>query len=933
MNGTTLSLSKTEAAGYGVTTLKSTIRVFSARLISAVWLALPATTFAANLVIQTVPTITDKWFLPDAQPQQTEPAAISLLATPGEYEAAQFAVWSDTDIAGATLRISELSGPAGKIPAAAANVRIVKRWYQLDYSAHAGRKSARLVSELLLNDEALVKVENGANFLRIDGQGYQDVSTGNGRRGAPRTLAPDARQMPVFDASTLQPFALSSSANKLFWLTVQVPEGTAPGLYSGEIELLDAGKQLGVVPVSVEVMPFTLAAPMLDYSIYYRGFLKRSNDHGTISSEGKSRAQMAWDFANMQAHGVNNPNVYQKYPTGLLSKVLEMREEAGMGDQPLFYLGGNTAMDAEANVPPDMIPNVKGTLKLARKYKLPEVYFFGRDEVKGGLLLAQQDGWNEIKRRGGKIFAAGWHTTQSGGKGNFDLVGGAQDIAVSITPVLQSEADNWHSVGSKIYSYRGGTGGFEFAETFRRTIGLFLWQKEYDGAMLYGYQDSFGFAWNDFDGKDRNFVYPTADGGVDTVQWEAHREGVDDVRYLSTLLQLIETNLNDAANRATALAAQQWLAQLKEQPLAPLDLDQVRRQMAGYILALQGFDDGSDEQPVITGVRLDPVDSGGNSVVRWRSNRRVSGRVEGLPQSTQVPALLYEQAVPVAGISPGERYSISVYATAADGNEVVTTLDFDSSTGIEVQDTGVKSVWRTSAFVDDGSLIGWWRFSDDATDVPDSAGSEIEAEIQGDLSIVPGKFGNGVEFGEGGGLIYASDVEIPEGGAGTIEGWFRFDTTALENMGKLGLFNGLYQHPVNNNFYMQGKGDWFNVQSMVSVGNWHYIAMTWDGDVRSAVVYIDGRGVAASVAKKNSKMSEVDGLTIGRSSGYFSGILSGGGGSFDGAVDEIRVWSRALSADEIRFSYEGGRLRLPEGMQTRAIGAANATDESVYKKQ
>jgi hypothetical protein len=74
--------------------------------------------------------------------------------------------------------------------------------------------------------------------------------------------------------------------------------------------------------------------------------------------------------------------------------------------------------------------------------------------------------------------------------------------------------------------------------------------------MNFAYQYPFGAAWNDFDSpkrdkdyRDHMFTYPTSDGVIGTVQWEGFREGVDDTRYLATLLDL-DPNRSEAGMRA-----------------------------------------------------------------------------------------------------------------------------------------------------------------------------------------------------------------------------------------------------------------------------------------------------------------------------------------------------------------------------------------------
>ena len=107
----------------------------------------------------------------------------------------------------------------------------------------------------------------------------------------------------------------------------------------------------------------------------------------------------------------------------------------------------------------------------------------------------------------------------------------------------------------------------------------------YDGTMDYAYQHYFGHAWNDFDGpehRDHIFAYPTVDGVIDTAQWEGFREGVDDVRYISTLLAAIRTARADPARKVAAVAAEKWLAGIDP----GRDLDVLRRQIADRIIRL-----------------------------------------------------------------------------------------------------------------------------------------------------------------------------------------------------------------------------------------------------------------------------------------------------------------------------------------------------------
>ena len=93
--------------------------------------------------------------------------------------------------------------------------------------------------------------------------------------------------------------------------------------------------------------------------------------------------------------------------------------------------------------------------------------------------------------------------------------------------------------------------------------------------------------WNDYSiGRYRqhNFVYPTADGVIDTVQWEGYREGIDDLRYLGTLRHAIAAATAAGGSAATeARRAQTYLDTLDVKG----DLYAVRDNMISRIIRLQ----------------------------------------------------------------------------------------------------------------------------------------------------------------------------------------------------------------------------------------------------------------------------------------------------------------------------------------------------------
>jgi hypothetical protein len=106
----------------------------------------------------------------------------------------------------------------------------------------------------------------------------------------------------------------------------------------------------------------------------------------------------------------------------------------------------------------------------------------------------------------------------------------------------------------------------------------------------------------------------------------------------------------------------------------------------------------------------------------------------------------------------------------------------------------------------------------------------------------------------------------------------------------------------------------------VADGKWHHVAGTFDG--KDAKVYVDG----ALVGKPGHWVGEIPqtpyDLTIGANRSNPDGSLGEIGASFNGLMDDVMMFNRALSADEIQtlFKSQGGVL-APQSAQPSAPAA------------
>lgn len=116
--------------------------------------------------------------------------------------------------------------------------------------------------------------------------------------------------------------------------------------------------------------------------------------------------------------------------------------------------------------------------------------------------------------------------------------------------------------------------------------------------------------------------------------------------------------------------------------------------------------------------------------------------------------------------------------------------------------------------------------------------------------------------------------------------------------------NGDYGHRmiatgVDDSIYFQtgyGGGNGANVHLPgFADGNWHHIVMQWDKQAMLATIYVDGTLADNSTVPSFGPIS--DQLWWGAG---FNGY------GFNGRIDEIGVWNRVLTAQEVTQLYNGG---------------------------
>ncbi len=206
------------------------------------------------------------------------------------------------------------------------------------------------------------------------------------------------------------------------------------------------------------------------------------------------------------------------------------------------------------------------------------------------------------------------------------------------------------------------------------------------------------------------------------------------------------------------------------------------------------------------------------------------------------------------------------------------------------------------AKIDTKSLVGAWLFDEGGGNIArDSSGKGNNGTLKNDPSWITGKFGKALEFDGKDDFVEIPDHDTLDVAIITLTTWVKGKANQLIDgnviIYKLSSYIHQYWSSTINPGVFVGKnwcGSGWLPKGVIWDGEWHHIALTYDGSIQK--FYVDGVFAGEnSVCKGNIDITD-NSIKIG----------TGNVGFYTGSIDEVAIFNVVLEGDDLKNLVDKG---------------------------
>ena len=246
--------------------------------------------------------------------------------------------------------------------------------------------------------------------------------------------------------------------------------------------------------------------------------------------------------------------------------------------------------------------------------------------------------------------------------------------------------------------------------------------------------------------------------------------------------------------------------------------------------------------------------------------------------------------------------------------QVADTLTFGTRTGNTefwegaIRDFRVYNRWLLNAEITELSgVIAHWKLDETSGTVAvDASAAGNDATYVGSPTLgLPGAFpsatASGVELDGATQSITSGASLLNDLTQFTIAGWVRPDSTTPDRslIGQNDLIELGIDYVANQIDLWTNAGGWISATRYLPPGKWSHVLATGDGT--NLKIFVNGVEIASGGTSTANYGSNSEITKIGE------GVMDPTGDYYDGRIDDVIIYSRAVCAEEAQGLYKGGR--------------------------